>query len=85
MDMKTNGNSNKFVDFYRSLDVLLIDDIDCFVGKSEASSELVNIIDVMLNDEKQLVFSSQKEPRKLGIEEALISRIEKGLLARIEF
>jgi len=68
----------------RSVDVLLIDDIQFFIGKKGVSEELFHTINYFLNNEKAVVLVSDQKPQNLlGFPERLISRILNGLVTDI--
>ena len=69
---------------YRSCDLLLIDDIQFMANKSETQQELFHTFNSLYNQNKQIIFTSDRPPKELnGIEQRLISRFEQGLLADI--
>ena len=66
------------------MDVLLIDDIQFFIGKKGVSEELFHTINYFLNNEKAVVLVSDQKPQNLlGFPERLISRILNGLVTDI--
>ena len=68
----------------RSVDVLLIDDIQFFLGKKGVSEELFHTINFFLNNEKAVVLVSDQRPQDLlGFPERLVSRILNGLVTDI--
>ena len=87
IDNIRSGNSaamSKFRDKYRNIDVLLIDDIQFMANKSETQQELFHTFNSLYNQNKQIIFTSDRPPKELnGIEQRLISRFEQGLLADI--
>ena len=69
----------------RSVDILLVDDIQFFMGKKGVSEELFHTINHFLNNEKSVVLVSDQKPEKLlGFPERLVSRILNGLVTDIE-
>ncbi len=69
----------------RSVDILLIDDIQFFMGKKGVSEELFHTINYFLNNNKAVVLVSNQKPQNLlGFPERLISRILNGLVTDIE-
>ena len=80
--IKTEKNtSNKnFREKYRNVDVLLIDDIQFLFGKEKSSEMFFHIFNEIINNNHQIVITSDKMPDELqGIEERLISRFKSGL------
>ncbi len=79
-----NQNIDLFKNKIRSVDVLLIDDIQFFVGKKGVSEELFHTINYFLNNEKAVVLVSDQKPQNLlGFPERLVSRILNGLVTDI--
>ncbi len=87
--MVNNGIKNKDIDIFknkiRSVDILLIDDIQFFLGKKGVSEELFHTINYFLNNSKAVVLASDQKPQDLlGFPERLVSRILNGLVTDIE-
>lgn len=79
------GNKvQSFIDKYRKVDLLLIDDVQ-FLGQKEQTQEVFfNIFNRMYDEKKQIVLSSDVAPTNLhGFQERLISRLSWGLMADI--
>ncbi len=84
-----SGIKNKDIDVFknkiRSVDILLIDDIQFFLGKKGVSEELFHTINYFLNNSKAVVLASDQKPQDLlGFPERLVSRILNGLVTDIE-
>ena len=79
-----NKRMSKFRQKYRSVDFLLIDDIQFIAGKQRTEEELFNIFDALHSAGKQIVLTSDRMPSEIkGISERLQTRFEWGLMADI--
>ena len=80
-----NNDIDVFKNKIRSVDILLIDDIQFFIGKKGVSEELFHTINYFLNNNKAVVLVSHQKPQDLlGFPERLISRILNGLVTDID-
>ena len=76
---------NDFKRYYRSLDALLIDDIQFFAGKSHSQEEFFHTFNTLLDGQRQVVITSDRFPREIGgVQERLISRFGSGLTVPID-
>lgn len=85
VDAIQNNQANEFQNFYRSIDVLIIDDIQFLSGKEKTQDLFFHIFNTLHQSRKQIVLSSDKPPKELkGLDERLISRFKWGLQADIQ-
>jgi len=76
---------NDFKKHYRSLDTLLIDDIQFFSGKNHSQEEFFHTFNALLEGQKQVVITSDRFPKEIdGVQERLISRFGSGLTVSID-
>jgi chromosomal replication initiator protein len=76
---------SEFKKHYRSLDALLIDDIQFFAGKKGSQEEFFHTFNALLDGQRQVVITSDRFPREIsGVQERLISRFGSGLTVSIE-
>ena len=87
-DMVKGLQHNKIADFkrqYRSLDALLIDDIQFFAGKERSQEEFFHTFNALLEGQKQIILTCDRYPKEVnGLEERLKSRFGWGLTVAIE-
>ncbi|MDL2284865.1 chromosomal replication initiator protein DnaA [Oxalobacter sp. OttesenSCG-928-P03] len=71
--------------YYHSLDVLLIDDIQFFVGKPRTQEEFFYAFEALIAAKKQIIITSETYPKEIaGLEARLTSRFDSGLTVAIE-
>jgi len=76
---------NEFKRFYRSVDALLIDDIQFFAGKERSQEEFFHTFNALLEGQQQIILTSDRYPKEInGIEERLQSRFGSGLTVAVE-
>lgn len=74
-----------FKEFYRNVDVLLIDDIQFFAGKERSQEEFFYTFNTLLENHRQVVLTCDRYPKEIkGLEERLKSRFGWGLPVAIE-
>ena len=87
-DMVRGLQHNTIMDFkrrYRSLDALLIDDIQFFAGKERSQEEFFHTFNVLLEGQRQIILTCDRYPKEVsGLEERLKSRLGCGLTVAIE-
>ena len=76
---------NEFSNFYRNMDILIIDDIQFLIGKEKTQDLFFQIFNILHQSRKQIILSSDKPPKDLkGLDDRLISRFQWGLTADIQ-
>jgi len=76
---------NEFKCYYRSLDALLIDDIQFFAGKGRSQEEFFHTFNALLEGQGQVILTCDKYPKEVsGLEERLKSRFGWGLAVSVE-
>lgn len=79
------GLQKKLRDKYRSVDVLILDDVQFIIGKEATQQEFFNTFNALYGANKQIILSSDKPPKEMEtLEERLKSRFECGLIADIQ-
>ena len=76
---------NDFKRYYRSMDALLIDDIQFFAGKERSQEEFFHTFNALYQAGKQLILTSDKPPKELtDVDDRLISRFQWGLTVDVQ-
>ena len=79
-----NKNPNSFKEKYRKYDVIIMDDIQFISGKEKTQEELFHLFNTLYENNKQIIFSSDKHPNFIqGLEERLQSRFASGMTVQI--
>jgi chromosomal replication initiator protein len=74
-----------FKDYYRTVDALLIDDIQFFAGKERSQEEFFHTFNTLLENKHQIILTCDRYPKEIkGLEERLKSRIGWGLSVAVE-
>jgi chromosomal replication initiator protein len=81
----TSNTTQDFVNHYRNVDILLLDDIQFFAGKESTQVQFFHTFNVLYQNGKQIVLTSDRPPREIkGVEERLLSRFQQGLVTDIQ-
>jgi chromosomal replication initiator protein len=84
-DAVRNNTVNDFLNFYQTIDVLIVDDIQEFAGKTGTQNTFFHIFNHLHQTGKQLVLTSDRSPLVMvGLEQRLLTRFKWGLSAEIE-
>jgi len=83
VDSLRNKSVDKMKRFYRSLDVLLVDDIQFLQNRLNFEEEFCNTFETLINQNKQIVITSDKPPGQLKLSERIVARMEWGLVAHV--
>lgn len=82
--LQTNA-MNDFKRFYRTVDALLIDDIQFFAGKDRSQEEFFHTFNALLESQQQVILTCDRYPKEInGVEERLKSRFGWGLTVAVE-
>ena len=77
-------NTTEFKEEFRSVDVLMIDDVQFIAGKETTQEEFFHTFNALIDQNKQIIISADKSPTDLsGMEERLKSRLNWGMVADI--
>lgn len=80
-----SGGIEDFKQFYRSVDALLIDDIQFFARKERSQEEFFHTFNVLVESGKQIILTSDRYPKEIeGLDERLKSRLGWGLTVAVE-
>ena len=85
IDSIKNNTTNDFINFYKLMDVLIIDDVQFFAGKEKTQDAFFHIFNHLHQSGRQLVLTADKAPVEMkGIEQRLLSRFKWGLSADVQ-
>ncbi|HSX26841.1 MAG TPA: chromosomal replication initiator protein DnaA [Chlamydiales bacterium] len=83
VDHLRNKSIDKMKRYYRSLDLLLVDDIQFLQNRLNFEEEFCNTFETLLNQSRQIVITSDKPPAQLKLSERMVARMEWGLVAHM--
>ncbi len=68
---------------YRSVDVLIIDDVQFLANKERTQEEFFYTFNTLYEERKQIILSADRPPQELQLEDRLVSRFERGMIADV--
>lgn len=84
VDAVVNNRTNDFINFYQTIDVLIVDDIQYWADKKGTQNTFFFIFNHLQQTGKQLILTSDRSPNELkGLEDRLITRFKWGLSAEM--
>ncbi len=84
-DSVRKNTVNDFINFYQTIDVLIIDDVQEFASLTKTQNTFFHIFNHLHQNGKQLILTSDRPPTALqGMEDRLLTRFKWGLLAELE-
>lgn len=85
VDAIQNDRMHEFTNFYRNVDVLMVDDIQFFSGKEKTQDNFFHTFNALHQTGKQIILTCDRPPKELkGVDDRLISRFQCGLTTDIQ-
>ncbi len=85
VDAIQKDRANEFSSFYRSMDILIVDDIQFLAGKEKTQDNFFHTFNALHQSGKQIVLSSDRPPKELkGVDDRLVSRFTWGLTVDVQ-
>ena len=83
--VRADKDSESLKDFFRDVDILLFDDVQFLADKVKTEEMFFYIYSRMINDGKQIIITSDKQPNELkNLEDRLVTRFSQGLVVKID-
>ncbi|ROT08156.1 chromosomal replication initiator protein DnaA [Muribaculaceae bacterium Isolate-104 (HZI)] len=80
-----NNRINDFINFYQSIDVLILDDIQDLIGKESTQRTFFHIFNHLQLNQKQIILSSDTRPAQMeGMDKRMLDRFKWGMTAELE-
>ncbi|MBP5380471.1 MAG: chromosomal replication initiator protein DnaA [Bacteroidaceae bacterium] len=84
-DSIRNNSFNDFINFYQTIDTLIVDDIQELAGQEKTQLAFFHIFNHLKMNGKQIILTSDRDPASMkGMEERLLTRFKWGLMAELE-
>ena len=84
-DAILHNSSNDFINFYQSIDILIVDDIQDWAGKAKTLNTFVHIFNHLFRNGKRIILASDRPPVDLqDVPDRLLTRFSCGLVAELE-
>ncbi len=82
--IKGNKDSENLKDFFNTVDILMVDDIQFLAGKEDTQVMFFNVFNLLVSQHKQIILTSDRSPSELkGLQDRLVSRFSGGLSIQI--
>ena len=80
-----NNNSTKFTQYYRNVDILIVDDVQFFQSKEQTQEQFFHLFNDLFQQGKQIVLTTDRHPNELlHLKDRLVSRFQSGLIVDIQ-
>ena len=80
-----NNNSTKFAQYYRNVDILILDDVQFFQSKEQTQEQFFHLFNDLFQQGKQIVLTTDRHPNELThLKDRLVSRFQSGLIVDIQ-
>ena len=80
-----NNSSTKFTQYYRNVDILILDDVQFFQSKEQTQEQFFHLFNDLFQQGKQIVLTTDRHPNELtNLKDRLVSRFQSGLIVDIQ-